>query len=95
VPDNNLRHEMTSEKPAGGIGRTAIRDPEHLRMREKLRSAAGRKMYQRRQAVVEPVIGVLKQQRGMWQFRRRGLEAVNTEWLLVAIAYNIARLHQR
>ena len=59
VPDNNLRHEMTSGKPAGGIGRTAIRDPEHLRMREKLRSAAGRKMYQRRQAVVEPVFGVL------------------------------------
>ena len=44
VPDNNLRHEMTSGKAAGGIGRTAIRDPEHLRMREKLRSAAGRKM---------------------------------------------------
>jgi transposase len=92
VPDNNLRHEMTSGKPAGGIGRTAIRDPEHLRMREKLRSAAGRKMYQRRQAVVEPVIGILKIQRGMQRFRRRGLEAVNTEWLLVAIAYNIARL---
>ena len=94
VPDNNLRHEMTSGKPAGGIGRRAIRDPEHLRMREKLRSPAGRKMYQRRQAVVEPVFGILKEQRGMRRFRRRGLEAVNIEWLLVAIAYNIGRLHQ-
>jgi hypothetical protein len=92
VPDNNLRHEMTSGKPAGGIGRTAIRDPEHLRMREKLRSPAGRKMYQRRQAVVEPVIGILKVQRGMRRFRRRGLEMVNTQWVLAAIAYNIARL---
>jgi Transposase DDE domain/Transposase domain (DUF772) len=92
VPDNNLRHEMRSGKPAGGIGRRTIRDPEHLRMREKLRSAAGRKTYQRRQAVVEPVFGVLKQQRAMRRFRRRGLEAVNTEWILAAIAYNIARL---
>ena len=95
VPDNNLRHEMTSGKPAGGIGRTAIRDPEHLRMREKLRSAAGRKMYQRRQAVVEPVFGVLKEQRGMRRFGRRGLEAANTEWIMAAIAHNIGRLHQR
>ncbi len=95
VPDNNLRHEMTSGKPAGGIGRRAIGDPEHLRMREKLRSAAGRKMYQRRQAVVEPVIGILKVQRGMRRFGRRGLQAVNTEWIMAAIAHNIARLHQR
>ena len=95
VPDNNLRHEMTSGKPAGGIGRRAIRDAEHLRMREKLRSAAGRQLYQRRQAVVEPVFGVLKEQRGVRRFGRRGLEAANTEWILAAIAHNIRRLHQR
>jgi DDE family transposase len=92
VPDNNLRPEMRSGKVAGGMGRRAIRDPEPLRMREKLRSPAGRKLYQRRQAVVEPVIGILKVQRRMRRFRRRGLQAVNTECLLVAIAYNIARL---
>jgi hypothetical protein len=95
VPDNNLRHEMRSGKPAGGIGRRAIRDPEYLRMREKLRSPAGRKMFQRRQAVVEPVIGILKVQRGMRRFGRRGLQAVNTEWIMAAIAHNIARLRQR
>ena len=49
-------------------------------------------MYQLRQAVVVPVCGLLKEQRGMQRFLRRGLEAGNTEWLLVAIAYNIARL---
>jgi len=92
VPDPNLTHEINTGEAAGGIGRTAIRDPEHLRLREKLRSPAGRTMYQRRQAVVEPVFGVLKEQRGMRQFQRRGLAAVTTEWLLVAIAYNIARM---
>jgi transposase len=95
VPDNNLRHEMSSGKPAKGIGRRLIRDPEHLRLREKLRSQLGRRCYQRRQAVVEPVIGILKEQRGMRRFRRRGLEAVNTEWLMAVIAYNLGRLRRR
>ncbi len=92
VPDPNLTHEINTGKTAGGIGRTAIRDPEHLRLREKLRSLAGRKMYRRRQAVVEPVFGVLKEQRSMGRFQRRGLAAVTTEWMLAAIAYNIARM---
>jgi len=92
VPDANLRHEMQTGEPAKGIGRCSIRDPEHLQMREKLRSPQGRKIYQRRQAVVEPVFGILKEQRGMRKFRRRGLAAVTTEWLMAAIAYNLTRM---
>jgi transposase len=95
VPDNNLRHEMSTGKRAGGIGRCAIRDPEHLRLREKLRSPQGRRIYQRRQAVVEPVFGILKEQRGMRKFRRRGLAAVTTEWMLAVIAYNLTRMANR
>jgi transposase len=94
VPDNNLRHEMQSGERAHGIGRCTIRDPQHLQLREKLRSPQGRKMYQRRQAVVEPVFGILKEQRGMRKFRRRGLAAVTTEWLMAAIAYNLTRMAQ-
>lgn len=92
VPDNNLRHEMHTGKRAHGIGRRAIRDPEHLELREKLRTSQGRRMYQRRQAVVEPVFGVLKQQRGMRRFQRRGLEAVATEWMMAVIAYNLTHM---
>jgi transposase len=92
VPDTNLRHEMRTGQPAIGIGQRRIRDPEHLRMREKLRSAAGRACYRRRQAVVEPVFGILKEQRGLRKFRRRGLAAVTTEWMLAAIAYNLTRM---
>jgi len=95
VPDNNLRHEMQTGQRAHGIGRCSIRDPEHLELREKLRSPQGRKMYQRRQAVVEPVFGILKEQRGMRKFRRRGLAAVTTEWLLAAMAYNLTRMAKR
>ena len=92
VPDNNLRHEMQSGQRAAGIGRCTIRDPELLQMREKLRSPQGRRMYQRRQAVVEPVFGILKEQRGMRKFRRRGLAAVTMEWMMAAIAYNLTRM---
>lgn len=94
VPDNNLRHEMQTGKPAHGIGKQAIRDVEHQRLRQKLRSAEGRRIYQRRQAVVEPVFGILKEQRGMRKFQRRGLAAVTTEWMLVVIAYNLTRMRR-
>jgi len=93
VPDNNLKHEMQTGERARGIGKhPRIRDPEHRRMRAKLRTRAGRRIYQRRQAVVEPVFGILKEQRGMRKFRRRGLAAVSTEWMLAAIAYNLTRM---
>jgi hypothetical protein len=92
VPDNNLRHEMQTGKRAMGIGKNRIRDPEHQRMRAKLRRRAGRDVYRRRQAVVEPVFGILKEQRGMRKFRRRGLAAVTTEWTMAVTAYNITRI---
>jgi hypothetical protein len=38
---------------------------------------------------------VLKEQRGMPQFLRRGLAAVHCEWLLAAISYNVTRCHRR
>ncbi|HEU5452261.1 MAG TPA: transposase [Terriglobales bacterium] len=46
-------------------------------------------------AVVEPVFGILKQQRGLRQFYRRGLAAVTTEWMLAVIAYNLSRMARR
>ena len=38
--------------------------------------------------------GVLKQQRGMRQFRLRGLAKVGMELALAALAYNVTRLHR-
>jgi len=72
--------------------RPPIRHPEHHRMRQKLRDPAGRAVYRRRQAIVEPVFGVLKQQRAMRQFRRRGLNKVAVELALATTAFNLSRL---
>jgi transposase len=88
VPDSNLAHWLNR----GGRWRYRASDPAHRRMRRKLRDPAGRAVYQRRKAIVEPVIGVLKEQRGMRRFARRGLRQVAVEWALAATAYNLTRL---
>ena len=88
VPDTNLAQVLNR----GGRLRGRARDPVHRRMRQKLRSPAGRAVYGLRKALIEPVFGVLKEQRGMRQFRRRGLEKVQAEWSLATTAYNLTRM---
>jgi transposase len=89
VPDSNMAHALN----LGTRCRTRACAPPHRRMRAKLRSPAGQAAYARRKAVVEPVFGVLKQQRGIRQFRTRGLQNVNNEFTLATLAFNITRLH--
>lgn len=89
VPDSNMARALN----LGTACRTRACAPAHRRMRAKLRSPAGQAAYARRKAVVEPVFGVLKQQRGMRQFRTRGLENVNNEFTLATTAFNITRLY--
>jgi len=89
VPDSNMARALN----LGGRCRTRAKAPAHRRMRAKLRSPAGEAAYARRKAIVEPVFGVLKQQRGMRQFRTRGLQNVSNEFTLATLAFNITRLH--
>jgi transposase len=89
VPDSNMARALN----LGTRCRTRACHPAHRRMRAKLRSPAGKAAYARRKAVVEPVFGVLKQQRGIRQFRTRGLNNVANEFTLATLAYNLTRLH--
>ena len=91
IPDSNMARALN----LGARCRTRANAPAHRRMRAKLRSPAGQAAYARRKAVVEPVFGVLKQQRGIRQFRTRGLNQVANEFTLAALAYNITRLHAK
>jgi transposase len=88
VPDSNLARVLNR----GGRLRGRAQQAVHRRLRQKLRSPAGREIYRQRKALIEPVFGVLKEQRGMRQFRRRGLEKVAVEMSLAATAYNLTRL---
>jgi len=61
-------------------------------MREKLDSDEGKKVYQVRMSTVEPVHGDMQKNRGFVQFVLRGLDKVNVEYNLLAIAHNIRKI---
>ncbi len=91
VPDSNLARELNTGQrcPRMRLGKT------QRRMRQKLRGPTGQAVYRRRKALVEPVWGTLKEQRGMRRFRLRGLEKVKIEFTLAAISFNLTRLLAR
>jgi transposase len=64
------------------------------RMKRKLQTQVGRRIYAMRKAIVEPVFGQIKQVRGFRQFMLRGFEKVQREWALVCLTHNILKLHR-
>lgn len=54
---------------------------------------AGR-WYARRQALIEPVFGIIKEQLGVRRFLLRGLLNVKAEFTLMATAFNLRTLHK-
>ena len=67
------------------------------RMARKLRSKTGSAIYAQRKGIVEPVIGQIKEARGLRRFLLRGLEKVDAEWHLIAATHNLLKLfrHRR
>jgi transposase len=89
VPDSNMAQALNLRKRCKGRARAAA----HKRMRQKLRSPAGRQAYAQRKTIVEPGFGTLKAQRGMRQFRTRGKERVASEFTLANIGFNLTRMY--
>jgi transposase len=77
--------------PRGPLPKTATR-VDH--MSRKWHRKAGAAVYAARKAIVEPVIGQIKQARGFRQFLLRGLAKVQGEWSLVCTTHNILRLYR-
>jgi transposase len=96
VPDSWAAREMSGRiEPVTMNARQKRRHPGLEQLRERMRDPAARACYARRKALVEPVFGVLKQQRGLRHFRCRGLSAVSTEWSLATTAFNLTRLFRK
>ena len=86
--DISLGHETRPAKPP---------NPAHLatqRMADRLKSDEGRARYRRRKAIVEPVIGWIKEVLGFRRFSVRGETNVRGEWNVVCLALNLKRLHR-
>jgi hypothetical protein len=62
------------------------------RMKQKLKTEAGRNLYRMRKAIVEPVFGQIKEWRGFRRFSLRGLQKVRAEWKLLCLTHNLLKL---
>ena len=72
-------------------------NPAHVasqRMADRLKTDSGRARYRRRKAIVEPVLGWIKEALGFRRFSVRGLNKARGEWDLVCLATNLKRLHR-
>jgi hypothetical protein len=84
----SLGHEARPAKPP---------NPAHLatrRMADRLASVEGRARYRRRKAIVEPVIGWIKEVLGFRRFSMRGARKARGEWNVVCLAVNLKRWHR-
>jgi len=70
-------------------GLTATEEMEHL-----LRTPQGHAAYKQRSQLIEPVFGDHKHNRQIRRFRRRGINAVRSEWAFIHLAGNILKLYQ-
>jgi len=72
-------------------------NPAHVatqRMAARLASPAGKARYRRRKAIVEPVIGWIKEVLGFRRFSLRSEAKAGGEWNIVCLAVNLKRFHR-
>ena len=89
IATGRVKHEETIATASGPPPEQATAKEA---MRHKLRTEAGRDVYKMRKAIVEPVFGQIKEQRGFRRFSLRGLEKVRCEWKLVCLTSNLLKL---
>ena len=89
IATGRVKHDQTMTTASGPPPESAT--PKQA-MQHKLRTEAGRAVYKRRKAIVEPVFGQIKEQRGFRRFSLRGLEKARAEWKLVCATANLLKL---
>jgi transposase len=72
-----------------------FREPLRERARNLLDSPQGRFIYKKRMSMIEPIWGNIKFNKLITMFHLRGLDKVNGEWMLIALANNIQKLMAR
>ena len=67
-------------------------DSEKEKMKQRLKTGAGRTLYKMRKAIVEPVFGQIKAARGIRALLLRGIGKVQAEWKLICATHNLLKL---
>ena len=93
IPEKRQKHnlplmERFSADPEPPKKATAVQAMQH-----RLQTQEGKEVYAKRKATVETVFGIVKDVLGFRQFLLRGLDAVQGEWSLVCIGWNLKRMH--
>ncbi|WP_198016981.1 transposase [Nocardioides sp. CF8] len=65
------------------------------KMDRKVSIKAGRAVYRKRQHIIEPVFGQIKDARGARRFMRRGKAAAASEWKLLMGTHNLLKLYRQ
>jgi hypothetical protein len=74
------------------VGRSEeMKESPIQKMRRKFSTLFGRFIYNKRIAIVEPVVGNLKN-KAMDRFTLRGKQKVNTQWQLFSLVHNIEKM---
>lgn len=83
-------------KKKSGDAEAKIRrsNPTMERMRELLKTDEAKALYAQRKTIVEPVFGQIKQERGIREFRLRGLKKTKAEWQLICLTHNLLKLYR-
>lgn len=92
VATRNMKRNPT---PRGGPGPLPEDASLFHRMDRKVASEAGRDLYAKRQKIIEPVFGQIKEARGARRFQRLGLAAAQAEWQLIAATHNLLKLFRK
>jgi len=85
------RHRRSAvPEPAAGPAEPRITPQQ--KMRAKVASPEGQKIYRRRKCIPEPVFGQIKQAMGFRRFSMRGMDRAKGEWALVCSCHNVRKL---
>ena len=91
------RHEqarLREREQKDARGRIPDKLSTRERMRRKLTTQRGPRLYEQRRWMIEPVFGQIKENRGIRRFQRRGFEACASEWKLIAASHNLRKLYR-
>ena len=82
------------DRVTGKLAANAPQGPAAQQMRQKLKDAEIKKLYQKRAGMVEPVFGMIKETLGYRRFLLRGLQKVRGEWAIICTAFNLLKLYR-
>ena len=92
IPAGRQHHNLTLEERFAPAPELPENPDMAATMNHRLKTEAGKAFYAKRKSTVEPVFGIIKEVMGFRQFMLRGFQAVQGEWTLVCIAFNLKRL---